>query len=213
MRRITLLLGCVVCGSCGTHPPQHTRCPAIEVSVVADAPTDSTRSVPMTDGGTIFLTRTPLVTSADVTGAHVSLTEGQYVLNVDVTAEGAKRVQRFSERNVGRTLAFLVDGRVLRTPRIRDPITSNGFLIGAFERAEAERLADAINDCCDAIPGTASQNSRDSAGWRGGGLGANAASGVTDALARKRLEAGGLHARNSSADRQAGSLSHVEGTR
>jgi len=145
---MVLLLGCTVGWGCGTHVPERTRCPAIEVSVVADAPTDSTRSVPMTEGESILLTRTPLVTSADVTGAHVSLTEGQYVLNVDVTAEAAQRVQRFSERNVGRTLAFLVDGRVLRTPRIRDPITGSGFLIGAFERAEAERLAEAINDGC-----------------------------------------------------------------
>jgi preprotein translocase subunit SecD len=148
MRRMAPLIVCVVCDSCSAHVAQHATCPAVEVSVVADVRSDSNRSIPVTDGRTIFLTQAPLLTSADVTGARVSLTEGEYVLNIDVTVEGAARVQRFSEQNVGRTLAFLVDGRVIRMPKIRDPITGSGFLIGAFERAEAERMADAINNGC-----------------------------------------------------------------
>lgn len=159
MRRMALSLVCIVGGGCSTHPAQRATCPTIDVSIVADVASDSTRSIQMPDGRTILLTKTPLLTSADVTGANASLTEGQYVLNVDVTAEGAERVQRFSERNVGRTLAFLVDGRVLRTPTIRDPITGNGILIGAFERAEAERLADAINHSCGRDDGKESARS------------------------------------------------------
>jgi preprotein translocase subunit SecD len=124
-----------------------TACPSIEVSVIASAASSSDRLI-TADGKTTRLTERPLITTADITRAHVSLTEGQYVLNVDVTPESAKRVQAFSTQNVGRSLAFLVDGRVLRTPKINDPITGNGFLLGSFERADAERLADAINTRC-----------------------------------------------------------------
>jgi preprotein translocase subunit SecD len=67
------------------------------------------------------LTKTPLVTRADITGANASLTEGQWVLNVDVTDEAAQRIQDFSKQNVGRRMAFLVDGKVHRTPRVLDP--------------------------------------------------------------------------------------------
>ena len=134
--------------NCSTLGAQRATCPAIEVSVIADVPSDSNRSIALPDGRQLSLTQTPLLTSADITGAHASLTEGQYVLNVDVTVESAERVRLFSEGNVGRTLAFLVDGKVLRTPTIRDPITGNGFLIGAFERAQAEQLAHAINTGC-----------------------------------------------------------------
>jgi len=147
LRQIVLLAVCLWI-NCSALLAQRAPCPAIEVSVVADVQSDSNRSIALSDGQQIQLAQVPLLTSADVTGAHVSLTEGQYVLNVDVTVEGAKRVRLFSERNVGRTLAFVVDGHVLRTPTIRDPITGNGFLIGAFERAEAERLADAMNTGC-----------------------------------------------------------------
>jgi len=146
-RNLALLMICV-CLGCGTPSDQSAACPAIEVSVVADVQSDSTRPVTLNDGTTIHLTRTPLVTSADITGANASLTEGQYVLNVDVTDEGAKRVQVFSKQNVGRTMAFLVDGKVQRTPRIMDPITGKGFLIGVFEQADAERLATAISSGC-----------------------------------------------------------------
>lgn len=147
MRWMILLTVCLSV-SCSTPRAQRATCPAIEVSVVANVPSDSNRSITLSGGRQVFLTQKPLLTSVDITGALASLTEGQYVLNVDVTVESAERVRLFSERNVGRTLALLVDGQVLRTPTIRDPITGNGFLMGAFDRAQAERLADAINTGC-----------------------------------------------------------------
>lgn len=134
--------------ACSRSDTQRAPCPEIEVSIVSDMPSESDRSVALPDGTRIFLTGPPLLTSIDVTGANASLTEGQYVLNLRVSAEAAARVQVFSEQNVGRTMAFLVDGRVVRTPTIKDPITGNGFLIGAFERAEAERLGDALSGGC-----------------------------------------------------------------
>ena len=146
LRWMLLIFACL---GCGTPSDQSAACPAIEVSVVATMQSDSTRPVALDDGTKIPLTRTPLVTSADITGANASLTEGQWVLNVDVTDEAAKRVQDFSKQNVGRTMAFLVDGKVHNTPRILDPITGKGFLIGgAFKQADAERLATAINNGC-----------------------------------------------------------------
>lgn len=145
MNRMLLL---VVLIGCGRVEAQRPTCPVLEISVVADTPGDRTRTVTLPDGRKLFLSDTPLLTSADVTGAHASLTEGQYVLNVDVTSEGAKRIQLFSEQNVGRTVAFVVDGQVLRTPKIQDPIVGRGILVGGFQQAEAERLANAFNTGC-----------------------------------------------------------------
>jgi preprotein translocase subunit SecD len=141
---LSIMCVCVACD----RPPDQSACPTIEVSAVTDVQSDSTRSVALNDGTTISLTGTPLVTNADITGANASLTEGQWVLNVGVTDEAARRVQDFSKQNVGRTMAFLVDGKVYRTPRILDPITGKGFLIGRFEQADAERLATALSNGC-----------------------------------------------------------------
>jgi preprotein translocase subunit SecD len=147
LNKLVLLMTCMFLG-CRAPADQKAACPAIEVSAVANVQSDSTRPVALDGGTKIPLARTPLVTSADVTGANASLTEGQWVLNLDLTDEAAKRVQVFSRQNVGRTMAFLVDGRVQSTPRIMDPITGKGFLIGGFKQADAERLATAISNGC-----------------------------------------------------------------
>ena len=124
---------------------QVPNCQTIEVSIVAERPDRSTRQIVAAEGKRIYLTQKPLLTNNDFTHATVTLTEGQFVLNLDMTPASARRVQTFTKDNVGKEMAFLVNGRVIRTPKIRDPIAGNGFLIGAFDRDEAQKLADAIN--------------------------------------------------------------------
>src|SRR5450631_1778440 len=79
-------------------------CPTIEVSVVADKPEHSTRRITSDDGRLVSLREKPLLTVRDFTNANVSLTEGEVVLNVSVTTEGAKRIQKFTANNVGKQI-------------------------------------------------------------------------------------------------------------
>ena len=137
-----------MCLGCGAHAAQPAACPAIEMAAVADAPTDSTRTVALDDGKTLALTRTPVVTSADITGARASQDNGQWVLQFDLTDEAAKRVQDFSKQHVGQTVALLLDGKVRGTPKIVGPLTGKGFQIGVSDRAEGERLATAVGNGC-----------------------------------------------------------------
>ena len=138
-----------VCLGCERPPDRSAGCTAIEVSAVADARSDSTRPVALNDGTIIPLTTTPLVTSADITGANASLTEGQWVLSFTVTDDAAKRVHEFSKQHVGRSLANVVDGKVHGgTPRIAGAIIGNKYRIDGFNRADAERMATAINNGC-----------------------------------------------------------------
>ena len=120
-------------------------CPTMEVGIVAEKPEDAARKISSPEGKRISLTGTPLLTFGDFTDANVSLTEGQIVLNVSMTTTSAKRVQTFTANHVGKMLAFVVNGRVIRTPTILDPITGKGFLIGPLGRDEAQKLADSIN--------------------------------------------------------------------
>ena len=125
--------------------PVVPRCPMIEVSVLADTPTQAGRTFSSHQGAPVRVTATPLATMNDFTNATASLTDGQIVLNVTLNPAAAQRVQAFTSRNVGKHLAFIVNRRVIQTPKILDPITGNGFLIAPFERDEAERLAASIN--------------------------------------------------------------------
>jgi preprotein translocase subunit SecD len=127
------------------RPTAVNACPTMEVSIVADKPGDSTRSMASADGRLIFLTEKPLLTIGDFTDANVSLTEGQIVLNVTTTTDGAKRIQTFTEKNVGKQMAFIVNGRLIKLARILDPITGRTFMLSPFVRDEAEKLASSIN--------------------------------------------------------------------
>jgi preprotein translocase subunit SecD len=120
-------------------------CPTIEVSMVADQPGDGARTFQTTAGQTVTLTATPLLTVDDFTDANVTLTEGQIVLNVTMTTESAERVQKFSASHVGHRMAFVVNNRVINTPKILDPITGRGFLLAPFVQAQADDLAALIN--------------------------------------------------------------------
>jgi preprotein translocase subunit SecD len=137
---------CLACATAGREAG--ARCPAIEMSVVADTQTDSTKTVTLNDTTTILMSRTPLVATGDITDATASLTEDQWVLNFTVTDDAAKRVHDFSKQHVGRNLALVVDGKVYGTPRIAAAIIGNKYQIGGFDQSHAEWMATAISNGC-----------------------------------------------------------------
>ncbi len=137
---------CFACATAGRETG--ARCPAIEMGVVADTQTDSTKTVTLNDTATILMSRTPLVATGDITGATASLTEDQWVLNFTVTDDAAKRVHEVTKQHVGRNLALVVDGKVYGTPRIAAAIIGNKYQIGGFDQSHAEWMATAISDGC-----------------------------------------------------------------
>jgi preprotein translocase subunit SecD len=140
---ICLCLACVTTGQ-----EAGARCPAIEMSVVADTQTDSTKTVTLNDTATILMSRTPLVATGDITDATASLTGDQWVLNFTVTDDAAKRVHEVTKQHVGRNLALVVDERVYGMPRIASAIIGNRYQIGGFDRSHAEWMATAISNGC-----------------------------------------------------------------
>jgi preprotein translocase subunit SecD len=147
-RTLASLMVCL-CLACSQRREPGTPCPTIEMSAVADTPTDSTRPAVMPNDTTAIPTsRTPLVTTGEITGATASQAAGQWALDLTVTDVAAKRVHEFTERHVGERLALVVDGEVHGTPRIAAAVVGNGYQIGGFDRADAERLATAIRGGC-----------------------------------------------------------------
>ncbi len=131
------LTAAVHSGSAGT-------CPSMQVHQVVGKSESSARAV-RSEAAILYVDKHPLLTFNDFTSANVSLTEGQIVLNVNLTRESAKRIQAFTASHTGQRLAYIVNGRVVKVPKILDPITGTGFLIGPFPQAEGQALADAIN--------------------------------------------------------------------
>ena len=147
---IHTLLSLMICLglACAPRHEAGARCPAIEMSAVADTQTDSSKSVTLNDTTRILMSRTPLVATRDITGATASQTDDQWILNFTVTDDAAERVRDFTNQHVGRNLALVVDGKVHGTPRIASAIVGNRYRIEGFNRADAERLATAISNGC-----------------------------------------------------------------
>jgi len=137
---------CLACAT--TRHEAGAPCPVIEMSAVTDTPTDSSKTVTLNDTTTILMSRTPLVTTSDITGATATQADGEWTLNFTVTDDAAKRVHDFTQQHVGRNLALVVDGKVRGTPRIAAAVIGNRYQIEGFNRADAERLATAISNGC-----------------------------------------------------------------
>jgi preprotein translocase subunit SecD len=131
------LLSLMICLSlgCATRQEAAEPCPAIAMRVVANTQADS--------AGTIALA------AGDITAASASQAGDEWVVNVTVNDEAAKRVQDFTRQHVGSNMAVVVDGKVQGgTARIAGAITGNKYKIDGFTRADAERLAKTLSDGC-----------------------------------------------------------------
>jgi preprotein translocase subunit SecD len=94
--------------------------------------------------GTVYyvVRRVPAVTGRDLRNARPSLDENnrpavQFTLN----AEGGRTFGMFTQANVGRQLAIVLDNRVYSAPRIETRIEGDGRITGNFTQQEAADLS------------------------------------------------------------------------
>ena len=85
--------------------------------------------------------KTLLGPSDFVSVGQVEWVEGKPGFNVALTPAGARKYERISGKNVGRRLAIIVGGKILMTPKIFDPVRTQGFLLTVNTEAEARTLA------------------------------------------------------------------------
>ncbi len=84
------------------------------------------------------------VDGADLTDARAATDQqtGQWVVNFTFNAVGARRFADITRANVGRPFAIVLDGKVISSPVIREPITGGrGQISGSFNAQSASDLA------------------------------------------------------------------------
>ena len=89
------------------------------------------------DGNTVL-------TGTDLKDAQASTNQqsGQNVVNLEFSDEGAKKFADLTTKNVGRTIAILLDGEVLTAPNVREPILGGKAEISGQKSLEgAQNLA------------------------------------------------------------------------
>ena len=113
----------------------------IEVRLVAEHVGDGQMMVLEGSQEAVAVGSVRVLSSADFDGVgDVDHVDGQPGFEVSLTPAGARKLKEFSTENVGRTLAIIVDGKLLMTPRIVDPIVSGGFLLTMSSDVEARDL-------------------------------------------------------------------------
>ncbi len=90
------------------------------------------------------LSRTPVVTGRDLRGATENRNTnnpGQWQVNFSLSADGAHRFGPFTEQNVRRQMAIVLEHRVYSAPVINSRIDDQGFIEGNFSQESAHDLA------------------------------------------------------------------------
>ena len=71
---------------------------------------------------------------------------GQRALNLKMTPDSAKAFADFTKANVGKVVDLSVDGAVVASPRLVEPILGGEVMLsGAFAAGELQRLAERIS--------------------------------------------------------------------
>jgi preprotein translocase subunit SecD len=90
------------------------------------------------------LSRTPVVTGRDLRSATENRNTnnpGQWQVNFSLSAEGAHRFGPFTEQNVHRQMAIVLEHRVYSAPVINSRIDDQAFIDGNFSQESAHDLA------------------------------------------------------------------------
>src|SRR4030081_1703154 len=101
---------------------------------------------PSQDTGEVWyiLSRSAVVTGRDLRSAKETRNTnnpGQWQVSFTLSSEGARRFGPFTEQNVHRQMAIVLDHRVYSAPVINSRIDDQGFIEGNFSEASAHDLA------------------------------------------------------------------------
>jgi len=90
-----------------------------------------------------LLDRSPVVTGRDVRDARPSQDPqtGRWETNFVLSQDGARRFERYTEANIGKNLAIVLDKRIRSAPVIEGRISDNGRISGAADQQAAADLA------------------------------------------------------------------------
>ena len=97
-----------------------------------------------TGEGWYILSRAPAITGRDLRSAtenRNSNNPGQWVVDFTVSPEGAHRLGPFTQQNIGRQMAVVLDHRVDSAPVINGKIEDSGMIEGNFSQESAHELA------------------------------------------------------------------------
>jgi|SRR5215469_3784362 len=93
----------------------------------------------------VYLHDEAIVTNGDIAGARiVQADSSSYNVAVEFTPSGADKMRAATARHIGKPMAVLLDGQVIMTAIVREPIADSAVITGHLSKDEAERIAGGI---------------------------------------------------------------------
>ena len=95
-------------------------------------------------GGWYLVKRTPVITGQDMRNAHFGTdpdSPGRWETSFNLSQDGARRFERFTQANIGNRLAVVLDNQIRSIATIQSAISDSGRIHGLSSQEEASDLA------------------------------------------------------------------------
>ena len=132
----------------GPFPSQDAAMQAVNNSLPPDMVIASgAEDLAASGGGTpstvyYIVRRVAPVTGRDLRNSRPTLDENNLpAVSFTLNQDGARRFGQFTEQNIGRSLAIILDSRVFSAPTIQSRIADEGRITGSFTQQEAQDLS------------------------------------------------------------------------
>ncbi|HJK86528.1 MAG TPA: protein translocase subunit SecD [Candidatus Megaira endosymbiont of Nemacystus decipiens] len=111
-------------------------------NMIENIPSNKLRIVNSEDGTSLAIIRKFVISGDQLIDARVQFQNGMPVVHFSLNHIGARKFGDFTKASRGQRLAIVLDGKVLSSPSINDPITTGeGFISGNFSIDSANELA------------------------------------------------------------------------
>ena len=94
----------------------------------------------------VYLHADAIVTNSDILRAYIIQVDhsSQYNVGVEFNPSGTEKVRAATARHIGKPVAILLDGQVVMTAIVREPIAQSAVISGELSRTEAEKIVKGI---------------------------------------------------------------------
>ncbi len=97
--------------------------------------------LPGEDGYWYLVKYPPVITGSDLADAYPTTDSyGRPAVGFNLTSEAARRFAEFTQKNIGKPMAIVLDNRVVSAPVIRARISDRGIIEGRFTTEEVKNL-------------------------------------------------------------------------
>jgi|SRR5271157_864556 len=94
----------------------------------------------------VYLHADAIVTNSDISQAYIIQADhsSQYNVGVEFNPSGTGKIRAATARHIGKPVAILLDGQVVMTAIVREPIAESAVISGDLSRTEAEKIVKGI---------------------------------------------------------------------